>query len=614
VTTEGPVRAADDAPAILAWLDEKPTLSRYVGAARRLDQLHDRYPDGLPSLNVGVVRNFTIEPIEPLLKVAGYRAGLRIQVGYSGYDPAVGVGLAQVVDNNPDVVVLALRLEELTPALTMDFLGTGPAAAAEIAEGAVEHVVSLAASIRASSRASILVHNFVTPRTPAGGLGDAQDPHGQLNTVRRMNVRLAERVREVDGAHIVDVDHLFANLGLRECDDNRGGRVSDAPLSQSALRVLAEAEVRHMRALRGPAAKCVVVDGDNTLWGGVVGEDGIAGLVLGETGAGRKFRDFQQRLLDLRRRGVVLAICSKNEEADVLEVLRAHPDSVLHEGDFAAMRINWDDKADNIVSIAGELNLSLQHVVFIDDNPVECEWVKTRLPAVRVIQWPGDLEEGATLEDLGLFDSLVVTDEDRWRTEMFKAEVKRRAARDEVASVDDYLRSLKMEATVGVAGPEHLARVAQLTQRTNQFNLTTRRYDVSALDKVLHDPDARVVWLGLSDRFGANGIVGCGIVRRLGEVAVVDTLLLSCRVLGRHAEKVIVNRLATLAVDMGAAMLVGEYIPSERNAQVADLYTRIGFEGPDAAEHGQVWRWKLAAGVPPVPDWFEIINADGVRP
>jgi FkbH-like protein len=610
-TPQQEARGRDDVRSIVAWLDEKPTLSRYVGAARRLDELHDARPELFGSRNVLVVRNFTIEPIEPLLKVAAYQAGIRLHLGYSGYDPAAAEEDNDLDGRDPDVVLLFLRLEELAPALTRDFLATTPSVAAELAEGAVDHVVSLARRIRNRSRATILVHNFVAPVSPAAGLGDSQQPGGQLNMVRRMNLDLVERVQQVDGAHILDVDHVFAELGLRRCYDDRGDRMSDAPLSQLALRALAYAQARHIRAIGGPIAKCVIVDCDNTLWGGVIGEDGMAGVALGETGAGRKHRDLQQSLLDLRRRGVVLAICSKNEEDDVLDVLRRHPNCVVHEDDFAAMRINWDDKAANIESIVAELNLGLEQVVFVDDNPVECEWVRTRLPSVRVVEWPGDVGDGANLDDLGLFDSLVVTDEDRTRTDMYKAEVKRRAARDEVASVDDYLRSLAMVATVGRAKPEHLPRLAQLTQRTNQFNLTTRRYDVSALEQIIEDPAATMVWLDLSDRFGSNGMVGCGIVRRKQDAAVIDTLLLSCRVLGRGVERVIVNRLATLAGDMGATNLIGEYIPSDRNMQVADLYGRLGFDGPEIGGQATVWRWDLAAGPPTVPDWFEIVDRDG---
>lgn len=592
---------------ITAWLDEKPGLARYVGAARKLEALRDREPDRFKTRRVMVLRNFTIEPIEPLLRVAGYRAGLHIEVAYSGYEPGAHETFDTLGAEGPDVVVLALRLEELAPSLTRDFLQTDPGATKGIADSAIDHVVTLARSVRERTGASLLVHNFVAPLAPSAGLSDAQHPNGQLNLVRAMNIALAEEVQGIDGAHLLDVDHLFSGIGLAAAFDVRGSRMSGAPLSQAALRALADSQVRHIKALAGPAIKCVVVDCDNTLWGGVVGEEGVSGIALGETGAGAVHHELQLRLLDLRRRGIVLAIASKNNEADVLEVLRTHPDSVLTESDFAAMRVNWEDKASNIASIAAELNLNVSHLAFIDDNPVECEWVRGQLPAVKVIQWPGDLGETGSLDDTGLFDSLVVTDEDRKRTEMYQAEGKRRAVRAGVGSVEDYLRSLEMQAVIGSAVAERLPRLAQLTQKTNQFNLTTRRHDLAAMEHMLRDDDTRVVWLDLRDRFGGNGVIGCAIVRREGSEALIDTLLLSCRVIGRGAESVLLNRVGRLARDMGATTLVGEYIPSERNSQVADLYTRLGFTEVD----GQKWHWDLAGGAPPVPDWFEIIDADG---
>ena len=588
---------------ILDWLEEKPTLSRHVGAARKLDQLVADDPAALRTLPVAMIRNFTIEPVEPLLKVAAARVGVHTPVTYGSYDPAVDEDLDALLSTRPAVVVVALRLEELAPALTDDFLASAatPGLTDELAAAALDHVLALTDAARAAG-AAVFVHAFVQPLEPAGGIADSQDPAGQLALVRRMNLELVQRVAAVDGAYVIDVDHLFAQVGLRETRDERGARTGDAPLSQAALRALADAYARHIRALSGPAAKVVVLDCDNTLWGGVVGEDGIAGIALGETGEGRRFRDLQQRLLDLRRRGVLLAICSKNEEADVLDVLSKHPDCLLSEDDFAAMRVNWDDKATNIESIAKELNLGLGHVVFVDDSPVECEWVKARLPEVRVLQWPQPAGGPQTLEDTGLFDSLLVTEEDRARTQMYKAESLRRDAQAGLADPEDYLRSLNMVATVGLAGGEHLPRLAQLTQRTNQFNLTTRRYDQPALEQLAADDGTRILWLSLADRFGSNGVVGCGIVRRYEsnpEEAVVDTFLLSCRVLGRKVESVMANRLAREARDLGATTLVGEYIATERNTQVADLYERLGFVDN---------RWDLTGADPAVPDWFEVVE------
>jgi len=592
---------------IFAWLDEKPTLSRHVQAVRRLESLHAEEPALFTPTKMLFVRNFTIEPIEPLLRIAGYRAGLAIEPAYSSYEPEADESLGEFLGNDPAVVVLALRLEDSAPALMHEFLTLDPGTASELADAALDRTLSLGARIRASGPAPILVLNFVTPLSPDAGLADAQDPQGQLNITRSMNVELARRIGDVSGMHIFDIDHLFAGIGLGACFDERSERTAGAPFSQVALRALAGHLVRHVRALKGARIKCVIVDCDNTLWGGVVGEDGPAGLLMDANGAGRPYRELQRALLNLRRRGTILAICSKNEEKDVLDVLRNHPDSVLHEDDFAAMRINWDDKAENIEALATELNLALEHMLYIDDNPVECEWIAQRFPTLTVVQWSGGEDPLASIEG---FDSLVLTDEDRARTELYRSDAKRKEASKSATSIDDYLRTLEMVATIGSARREFVARLAQLTQRTNQFNLTTRRYDAAAMQAMVDDPDATVLWLDLKDRFGANGIVGCAIARFVGEDTVIDSLMLSCRVIGRGAEAVLVNKVATMARARGAHKLIGEFISSERNAQVSDLYTRLGFAPAGEQDGARRWTWTLEDGTPPVPDWIAVVDRD----
>lgn len=587
---------------ILAAYDQTPSLSRCIGAVRQLEQLAADEPATFRHLDVVIVRNFTIEPIEPELKLVAFRSGLHLDVRYTGYDPSVDDSAVGPL-NDEGIVIVALRLEELSPRWYADFLELGESAVDELTTAAVDRVVRVAVAARGESGSPVFVHNFVPPLNASGGIADSQDAKGQLNRVRAMNVDLARRLGEMNGLHLVDVEHLFAAIGLSNCFDARGDRVSGAPLSLLALKVLADALVRQIKALRGPAVKCVVVDCDNTLWGGVIGEDGLSGIVLDDSGPGRRHRELQSQLLNLRRRGVVLAISSKNNEADVLEVFRKHPGCVLREGDFAVMRINWEDKATGVESIAAELDIGLDHVAFIDDDPAQCEWIKQRLPEVKVVVWPADVER--SLDDLRLFDALVVTNDDRERTERYRAQAERRAVRASVASIEDYLLSLGTVATTGVAGPEHLARLAQLTQRTNQFNLTTRRYDVSGLEGLVADPSARVVWLELRDRFGEHGITGCGIIRCGEGEALIDTLLLSCRVLGRQAETVIVRELARAARGLGASTLIGEYLPSGRNAQVADLYGRLGFE---PVTDGR-WTWRLDRGDPEIPNWLEVVEA-----
>jgi FkbH-like protein len=608
-TTAG---ADADSRSILAALEARPTLAGTIRAVRALEGLSDLDADMFSRRSVIVLRNYTVEPMEPQMKVAAFRSGLRLTIRYSDYQVGPGRTLDDLLADRPDAVFVALRLEELAPALSRDVLDTDPARLNGLASAAVDQVVDLVRAVRHASAAAVFVHNFVPPLVPAAGLSDSQDPLGQLALVRRMNVQLVEELHQVDGAFVLDIDHLLSSAGLEQSTDERGARLASAPLSAVALNRLAEFSVRHLAALSGPAIKCVVVDCDGTLWGGTIGEDGIAGLVLGGHGTGRSFRDLQQGLRDLRRRGTVLALCSWNEEADVREVFSNHPDCVLGWNDFAAHRVNWTDKAENIVAIADELNLSLEHLLFIDDDPWQCELVRGRLPELRVLRWPDDFAGVTSLQQLAYFDSLTATAEDASRTEMYLAETARRALRDELVSPEDFLRSLQLVARVGWAEPGHLPRLAQLTQRTNQFNLTTRRYDVAELAEAAQAPDTRVMWVELEDRLGSYGLVGCAIIRLDSNgVAHIDTFLLSCRILGRDIEWVVANRAASCARALGAKSLIGVYVPSERNEQVADLYSRLGFHEISADGDARRWEWAIPDGLPAVPEWIEVEDVDG---
>ena len=580
-------------------------MSRMTAAMHELRALSDANPGVFAPTSIAVIRNFTIEPIEPYAAIAGFRAGLDLRFVFGSYNPSAAEAAA--VAANATVMWLALRIEELAPSLARAFADTDPAVVTALASDATSYALDLLHAARETSSARIVVNSFDLPLWPRWGLSDFQSSNGQVGLVRRMNLELADGASRVAGVALVDVDHVFGDVGRRACYDQRGDRTSAAPLTTVALDALGRALVRNVRALAGPRIKCLVVDCDNTLWGGVVGEDGIGGISLSNTGAGRRYQDFQRQLLDLRRRGTVLAICSKNELADVMEVLRKHPDCLVRETDFAAVRVNWQDKAANLLEIAAELNLSLEHVAFIDDDTVECASVAARLPAVTVIRFP--LEAPELIDDLELFDAIELTGEDAARTEMYQAEAARSGARAGAASHEDFLRSLEITAVVGAVSEARLARLAQLTQKTNQFNLTTRRYEAAAIAELAAGPATAVRWLELADRFGSYGVVGLVIVRVADTVATIDTLLLSCRVLGRGVEAVLARTAAALARDLGADVLVGEYIPSQRNQQVEDMYGRLGFSGPEIDGTAQRWTLRLADGDPSQPDWISIVEA-----
>jgi FkbH-like protein len=355
------------------------------------------------------------------------------------------------------------------------------------------------------------------------------------------------------------------------------------------MRALSDEYVRYLGAFVGKRRKVLVLDLDDTIWGGVLGECGVDGIALGPTYPGNAFLDVQRAILDLHRRGVVLAINSSNNEADAIEAMQNHPHCLLRPDVFSATRINWQDKAQNTIDLSHELGLSLDSFVFVDNSAAECERMKQALPEVLTVHLDGERALfAARIRALGVFDSLSYTDEDRQRGALYRDEARRTSLRHAVASLAEYYASLSMQLTIEPVTRSNVLRAADLTQRTNQFNLTTRRFTADALLEALRAPGRQGFVFRLKDRFGDQGTIGFAMLEGLGSERVVITdLLVSCRVLKRTVEDAIVAALVDHARYAHAREIAGRYRPSAKNASCADLYTRVGFwrDGEDADGH-----------------------------
>ncbi len=330
--------------------------------------------------------------------------------------------------------------------------------------------------------------------------------------------------------------------------------------------------------IRGARKKCLVLDLDNTLWGGVLGEDGVQGIKIGGDYPGNAFLYFQEALVTLSKMGVMLAVCSKNNEADVFEAWNKNPFIKLKSDHISAHRINWDNKADNVRSIAKELNIGLDSMVFVDDNPTERELIRQQLPMVAVPEFPkkpyGLMAFYAKLLD-DYFRAYLLTDEDFKKNEQYKANARRNLSQQQFTNLTDFIRSLEIEIDIMCVDEFNLPRIAQMTQKTNQFNLTTRRYTEADINGLI-GAGADVYCISVRDRFGDNGITGAMIVNREGSTAKIDTFLLSCRILGKNIESAFFYSIVNKLLEQGVKELQSCYIPTAKNAQVADFYERHG--------------------------------------
>ncbi len=570
----------------------------------------------LTPVKVALLSSFSIEFVEPALVVHGFLSGLAVQIHRGGF----GQFRQEIVDPDsrlyafgPEFVILAVEGEDWAPMLYDQFLDHDEASLNACIGQICDETRALVQALRRRSAATVLMHNFAPPRRRQLGILDAQLARGQAQWVHRMNEALAAVCRDAQGMYVVDYAGLVARFGATRWYDERMRLYARAPIAADQWGHLAAEYMRYCRAVRGLTKKCVVVDLDNTLWGGVLGEDGPYGIRLGSEYPGSAYRAFQQELLSLTRRGVLLAIASKNNVADVDEVFAQNTNMVLKREHFSSLQIHWQPKTESLPQIARELNIGLEHMVFIDDNPVECEEVSQALPMVKVICLPQqpELFVDALLED-GLFDALVLSAEDSRRGELYRQRDQAEALRAESGSLEEFYRGLGMEVTIAPVTKASLARAAQLTQKTNQFNVTTVRYTEAELVERMRTGEWLLATVGVRDRFGDNGIVGLLMARPDRRALDIDTLLLSCRVIGRSVETAMLAFVCAQAGRRGLSEVRGRIVPTAKNVPVRDLFAHHGFTQVANGDSGETaWRLSLAGGGVPWPAWMRVTVADG---
>jgi FkbH-like protein len=600
---------AQDASAVLKRLVEDATYPAYTAAANWLDGISPG-ASGLPPLRVAVLRNFTIDPLLPVLKGEIARAGFHPQIYLGNYD-AIGRdvldGDSALYQFHPDFIIIAQWLEPLAPVLTTRFLSLAPHEVNDEIERILAALGEMVTAVRRFSNAPILLNNFPLPTYTTLGILDSQAEQCHTHTILRLNQELLRRARQWHDVYLVDYMSLLARIGSWRGVDERHWQMGRAPLSSHALVPFGQEYVKFIRALRGKTRKCLVLDCDNTLWGGIIGEDGMAGIQIGLTYPGSCYQAFQREILNLRERGVILALCSKNNEADVLDVLRNHPDMILRETHLAMWQINWDDKATNLTRIAQELNIGLDSLVFVDDSAFECNLVRAQLPQVQVLQLSSDPSAFvAKLSAGAYFDSLTLSAEDRERNQMYRDEASRKRLQVSATSLEEYLAKLELVAEIGVPDDLTIPRVSQLTQKTNQFNLTTRRYSEGEIRAFVASPDTDVFYLKLRDRISDLGIIGAAIVRYNGEPAEIDSFLMSCRAIGRGAEDALLAHLLTAAKGKGSKRIVGYYVATQKNGMVVDFYRRQGFHLVNERQEGTEWECTLDQTTFAPPAWIRV--------
>jgi FkbH-like protein len=558
------------------------------------------------SLPCALLGSFTLDQVVGMVTSRLEPAGVNCQwfvAPFNQYPQLILSEPSELLAQAPKVAFLAVAIEDLLGSLPSPW--AHPVQRQTLAE---ERLADFFGLVRRMAErlpgTAIFVHDFL-PVAPAPNTVLASGSSASLAAIaRQANAALRGVAAEFPNVRVVCLEDVFASLARSAIGDPRFYYIAKMRFGRAAMECLADFYCRLIRAYLGLRKKCLVLDLDNTLWGGVIGEVGPDKILLSDDGPGKAFQDMQRNILDYYETGTLLAVCSKNDEALALGAIRDHPAMILRPNHFAAMRINWQDKASNIREIATELNLGIDSMVFLDDSEYERAEVRRLEPTVTVVDLPKDpAGYPAFVAQLPFFDALTTTEDDRRRGQMYVEDRQRRELGQQARSLEDFLTGLEIEVTVQKADAALLPRLAQLTQRTNQFNLTTRRYTDHDLATMSQSPDWRLYCVSTRDRIGDAGIVGGALIQldRAQAVARLDTLMLSCRILGRGIETAFLAGLLLGLEDTGVATIIAEYIPTDRNAVAKEFLPRHGF-----VQKENFWHRSAAAARELCPKWINL--------
>ncbi len=523
----------------------------------------------LSAFKLGVLGNATTCLYVPTIAATAARYGVSLSIHQAEYDQVMHEALdpqSGINTSAPDAVLLALDYHALP------FGGGMPSGAA------IDYVETIREGLERGCRAPVILQTVPVPPTPLFGSLDVSADVTLRRQVTDFNAALVAMAQK-RGDYVLDIAALAEMVGTQNWQDPAQWNLYKLPFAQSMVPIYAEHVARVIGAIRGTSRKCLVLDLDNTLWGGVIGDDGLTGIRIGQgDGIAEAHTEVQKMALALRERGIVLAVCSKNDDAVARQPFRELPDMILREDHIAVFQANWRDKASNLEAIAKTLNIGLDALVFMDDNPAEREQVRAVLPMVAVPELPDDVSYYArTILNAGYFEAVNFSEEDKKRAQQYQENARRAELESTARNMDEFLDSLQMKIEMAPVTPISVVRVTQLINKTNQFNLTTKRYTQAEVEAMMTNPDVIMIQVRLEDRFGDNGIISLGIGIVQDGVCAIDTWLMSCRVLGRRVEEMLLVEFVKQAKQRGAHELRGRYSPSEKNSMVAEHYKKLGF-------------------------------------
>ena len=547
-----------------------------------MEEIKKRKLQNTKKIKVALLSSFTIQGIMETLFVKCCEIGIIPEFYIADYNQYA----QEILDSNsglykfkPDLVIIFVDTRAfLGDQYFLPYQISDEQRKSQIDEKTKEMLL-LVQKIKDKSSAKILLHNFEVPLHSPLGILENKQKFGFAESIETLNASLIDSFKDDSQVFVFDYDSFCSGIGKQNIMDYRMYYLADMKIDVKYIPHLCNEYLAYIKPLVSVTRKCIVLDLDNTLWGGIVGEDGLGGIKLGPTPEGRPFLEFQKYLLSLFNRGVVLAVNSKNNADDALEVFRKHPYMVLKEEHFAAMQINWNDKISNMKAIAKEINIGMDSLIFIDDDKLSREMVSKALPDVLVVDLPNDPSLYLIkLMEINDFNTFQLTEEDRNKGRMYAEQRKRAELQETATDITEYLKNLEMVVTIEKANSFNIPRISQLTQKTNQFNMTTRRYLEEDIKKFSASSNFMVLSVNVKDKFGDNGITGAAIVEKGVANWRIDSFLLSCRIIGRRVEETLLSYILKEAKKEKAKLLIGEFIPTKKNIPAKDFYKNNDFK------------------------------------
>jgi len=563
----------------------EPNLSYFIAKARSIDGRSFQ-----KKIKVAILSSFTINGLEEALRVKCAESDITCATylcGYGQYNQDILDQSSKLYEFSPDITFMIIDTRSVLSTLFYTPYTIPANDRRTYIDKRVADFVNLVKTFKNRTGSKLVLTNCSIPTYSPYGICEVRTEYGLKEMVYDFNARLSDALRSDPQVFLFDFNSFVAKYGEINVLDYRQFLVGDIKVSLSYIPHLAEELMGYVKANLGVNRKCIVLDLDNTLWGGIIGEDGFDRIDLSLKPPGMAFMEFQRILLALYQRGVILAINSRNNEDEALRAIRDHPFMVLREEHFATMKINWSDKISNMKEIAQELNIGLDSIVYFDDDPINRELMSKAIPQIKTIDLPDDPSlYASTLMQINDFNTLVMTNEDRKRGEMYREEHKRTELKRSSSNLEDFLKQLEIRVTMKKANNFTIPRIAQLTLKTNQFNLTTRRYQEEDVETLAQDHTKLIGCAQTKDKFGDNGITGVYIVNKnhVDKEWFIDTFLLSCRVMGRGIEDAMMGYILSKAKEEGVIKVKAEFIPTKKNKPCEQLLPNFGFK-----KEGEQW-------------------------